>query len=136
MKTLTLSFATAALTLAACAPVTVSPPYSSAGVIDPQLAVYQTGFGTITGEFSAPSPMTAASGGTGSGGLLQPQTGTSSTDRLEAPFPTPSNSANRITRLAVRMDNGATQYVDTDSTEFKKGMRVQLTPDHIIQKVQ
>src|SRR5437868_818568 len=136
MKTLSLSLATAALALAACAPVTNNPPYSSVGAIDPQVAVYRPGLGTIIGEYSAPHPNAVTAAGGASNDPMQSQTGTSRTDRLQEPYPSPSNSANRITRLGIRMDSGETQYVDTDSTEFKKGMRVQLTPDHLIRRVQ
>lgn len=35
-------------------------------------------------------------------------------------------------RLMVRMDNGAMQYIDTDSNQFRSGMRVELLPDRTI----
>jgi hypothetical protein len=39
-------------------------------------------------------------------------------------------------RLAIRMDNDrAIQYVDTDATQFQRGMRVELTPDHYIRQL-
>jgi hypothetical protein len=47
-------------------------------------------------------------------------------------FPTPA-SAN-LQRLEVKMDNGAVQYVDTDSREFQRGMRIALSEDRQIRK--
>ena len=38
--------------------------------------------------------------------------------------------------LEICMTCGDIQYVDTDSNEFKQGMRVELTPDRMIRKVQ
>jgi hypothetical protein len=47
-------------------------------------------------------------------------------------FPTPA-SAN-LHRLEVRMDNGTVQYVDTDSRDFQRGMRIALSEDRQITK--
>jgi hypothetical protein len=47
-------------------------------------------------------------------------------------FPTPA-SAN-LHRLEVKMDNGTVQYVDTDSREFQRGMRIALSEDRQIRK--
>jgi hypothetical protein len=47
-------------------------------------------------------------------------------------FPTPAST--NLQRLEVKMDNGAVQYVDTDSREFQRGMRVALSEDRQIRK--
>ena len=47
-------------------------------------------------------------------------------------FPAPA-SAN-LNRLEVKMDSGAVQYVDTDSREFQRGMRIALSEDRQIRK--
>lgn len=46
-----------------------------------------------------------------------------------------SSSAEPITRLEIKMDNGKIQYVDTTSREFSRGSRVQLTEDRLIRKI-
>lgn len=57
----------------------------------------------------------------------QPGAGT-----VQRVFPTPA-SAN-LNRLEVKMDNGQVQYVDTDSKEFQRGMRIALSEDRQIRK--
>jgi hypothetical protein len=37
-------------------------------------------------------------------------------------------------RMAIRMDDGTVQYVDTDSRDFPVGTRVELTPDRVIRR--
>ena len=42
----------------------------------------------------------------------------------------PISPSGRMIRLAIKMDrSGTMQYVDTDATDFRPGMRVELTPD-------
>jgi hypothetical protein len=67
-------------------------------------------------------------------GAVQPnvmayQPGTGVVQRV---FPTPA-SAN-LHRLEVKMDSGAVQYVDTDSREFQRGMRIALSENREIRK--
>ena len=47
-------------------------------------------------------------------------------------FPAPAST--NLNRLEVKMDNGAVQYVDTDSREFQRGMRIALSEDRQIRK--
>jgi outer membrane lipoprotein SlyB len=101
--------------------------------IVPQNVAYRTGFGTVDSVVIAPSPMGASRGGTATGASSHPA-GTSATDRPEPRVGTPSSSAGRLNRLTIRMDDGSTQYIDTDSNEFPKGTRVELTPDRLIRK--
>jgi hypothetical protein len=64
--------------------------------------------------------------------------GSAVTNRPEAPVGTEGNRVNsgQMQRLAIRMDNDrAIQYVDTDATQFQRGMRVELTPDHYIRQL-
>ena len=99
----------AAATLGACTTYEVAgpaTPFSSAPIAGQPVA-YHTGMGTVT--HIAPSPSYAAVAG-----------GSTQT--------TPS----RLNRLTIRMDNGSTQYVDTEGREFTTGMRVELLPDRTI----
>ena len=75
--------------------------------ISGQPVAYRTGNGTVTKIGYSPSHTTAAAGGT----------------------------SGRLNRLTIRMDNGAVQYVDTDSNDFRSGMRVELLPDRTIRPV-
>ena len=78
--------------------------------IAPQPVAYRTGAGTIERITASPSYSTAAAGGT------------SATGRAGYPF----------NRLQIRMDNGTVQYIDTDSRDFRSGMRVELLSDRTI----
>ena len=60
------------------------------------------------------------------------------TNRPEAPVGTEGNRApsGGPQRLTIKMDSGGdVQYVDTDGAGFQRGMRVELTPDHLIRKL-
>lgn len=104
--------------------------------IVPQVASnFRPGLGTITNVVVTPSPMGAAYGGTATGASGH-VAGTSATDRPEPPVGTPSSSAGRLNRLTIRMDDGSTQYIDTDSNEFSKGRRIELTSDRMIRWAQ
>jgi hypothetical protein len=117
----------AALTLAACAgTTTVRPPLEPAARISPQPVAYQPGTGVIQNVTPAPA-MGAASAG-----------GSATTNRPQPPVGTEGNrsTSGNMNRLTIKMDtSGAVQYVDTDATEFQRGMRVELTPDHMIRKL-
>jgi len=69
---------------------------------------YKAGSGIVQSWAAAPSPAAGASG------RVDPGAGT--------------------LRMAIRMDDGTVQYVDTDSRDFPVGTRVQLTEDHIIKR--
>ena len=100
--------------------------------IVPQIASnFRPGFGTVENVVIAPSPMGSAYGGTATGASGHPA-GTSATDRPEPRVGTPSSSAGRLNRLTIRMNDGSTQYVDTDSNEFPRGQHVELTSERMI----
>ena len=69
---------------------------------------FKAGSGIVQSWAAAPSPAAGASG------RVDPAGGT--------------------LRMAIKMDDGTVQYVDTDSRDFPVGTRVQLTPDRIIQR--
>ena len=79
--------------------------------IAPQPMAYRTGAGTITRVSASPSYATTAAAG-----------GSTATVRPGYPY----------NRLTIRMDNGAVQYIDTNSNEFRSGMRVELLNDRTI----
>jgi hypothetical protein len=83
--------------------------FTSAPIVGQPVA-YHTGTGTVTRIGYSPSYSAAAGGST----VTTPQ---------------------RMNRLTIRMDNGAVQYLDTDSNEFRSGMRVELLPDRTIRIV-
>lgn len=109
-------FALAAAALAGCAYERVPP---SQPTIAPQAMSYQPGAGVVQRVIPAPA---AAAGGTTSRPVAD-ASGAPSSDTA----PT-----GRMNRLVIRMDNGVTQYIDTDNLEIKVGDRVELTPDHFI----
>lgn len=128
----------AAATLMACssnrapAPSTIS---SAAPIVPQKAATYRPGTGVVQNVVLAPAPISAVSGGTATGATGH-VAGPSSTDRAEPPVGVPSSSSGRLVRLAIKMDSGgAIQYVDTDSSQFTKGTRVELTPDGMIKKL-
>ena len=119
----------AAAVLAACAPntTTVRPSLEPSARIAPQAIAYRPGIGVIQSVTPAPVMGSAAVAG-----------GSAVTNRPQAPVGTEANSAapGAMQRLAIRMDaDGAIQYVDTDATQFQRGMRVELTPDHYIRQL-
>ena len=75
-----------------------------------QSLTYRTGTGVIESVTSAPAPLTAAAGGSAA----------------------PSEP---LSRLAIRMDNGRIQYIDTSDTGYARGMRVRLTDERLIEKL-
>jgi hypothetical protein len=114
MKKLAIPLSILALsTLSACITYEVDRPantFTSAPIAGQPIA-YQTGPGTIAKITASPSYSTSSAAG-------------STTAAVRAGYP--------FNRLVVRMDNGATQYVDTDSNDFRSGMRVELLPDRTI----
>ncbi|HEX4927725.1 MAG TPA: hypothetical protein VFV74_06970 [Burkholderiales bacterium] len=101
------SFAIVALALTACA----SQPQGAAEqrVATVQMPYY-AGQGVVVAVSAAPAPVSSVAGGTVAAASTEP-----------APY-----------RLAIRMDNGTTQYVDTDNADIRVGTRVELTPDRTI----
>lgn len=69
---------------------------------------YRPGSGVVESVSRAPRSFTAAAGGSGP----------------EAPY-----------RLKIRMNDGRTQYLDTDSPEFSAGDRIRLTDGRLIEKL-
>jgi outer membrane lipoprotein SlyB len=113
----------AVATLGACAsrPADTFPRAS----IAPQPIAYHAGTGTITQVAASPSyygntagrtaPATSSAGGSAGANIGV------------------ASATTALNRLVIRMDDGKTmQYLDTDSSEFRPGMRVELLPDHTI----
>jgi hypothetical protein len=114
MKKLAIPLSVLALTsLGACVTYEVDRPantFTSAPIASQPIA-YQTGPGTIAKITASPSYVTTSAAG-------------ATTAPVRAGYP--------FNRLMVRMDNGATQFIDTDSNDFRSGMRVELLPDRTI----
>ena len=126
MNKLAVTFSVLALAAAGCTTIETptAPPRAQAATVLTQQVAYQTGTGVVQNVFPAPGPVSAVAGSS------------ATTNRPEPPVGTEANAAGRLNRLAIRMDrNGAMQYVDTNSMEFQRGMRVELTPDHLIRKL-
>jgi len=68
---------------------------------------YRTGPGVVESVAPAPKPFTAAAGG---------------------------SVSETIYRLKIRMNDGRTQYLDTDNAEFRAGDHVRLTDERVIEK--
>ena len=68
---------------------------------------YRAGTGVVETMNPAPRPFTAAAGG--------------------------SSAPDNLYRLKIRMDDGRTQYLDTDSTAFQPGARIRLTDERRIE---
>ena len=125
MKTLAASLSLVVVAaLSGCGAPAYAPAQNErAAPIVPQAVSYRPGFGWVQSVMLTPA-MSSVSGGTATGASGDPAG-------------TPSSSAGRLNRLAIKMDAGGDiQYVDTDSNEFKQGTRVELTPDRMIRKVQ
>lgn len=107
--------AVAALALGACS----TPPQTGGPAAKPNIVTnvhpYTAGNGTI--QSVSPAPAVAASASAGSSASASA-----------------GSSAEPLQRLEIKMDNGSIQYVDTPSRDFKKGMRVNLSPDRFIKR--
>ena len=110
MTRTTASLAILALGLAACMS---QPPRQSEPRIATQEMPYRSGQGVVIAATVAPAPVSAAAGGT-----------LAATSAAPAPY-----------RLAIRMDGGDVQYVDTDNPEITVGSRVELGADHTIRRL-
>ncbi len=73
---------------------------------------YRTGSGVVESVTPAPKPFAAAAGGSASASPYEPT----------------------LYRLAIRMDDGRLQYLDTESTEFTRGTLVRLRDERLIEK--
>jgi hypothetical protein len=128
----------AAATLVACSsnPSPAPSTISSAAPIVPQKGTYRPGTGVVQNVLLAPAPIASATGGTATGATGHVAS-TSANQQPEPRVGVPSSSTGRLVRLAIKMDSGGdVQYVDTDSSQFTKGTRVELTPDGMIRKFQ
>lgn len=106
--------ALAALALGACS----TPPQTGGPAAKPNIVTnvhpYTAGNGTIQSVTPAPAVNVSASAGSSSASA--------------------GSSSEPLQRLEIKMDNGSIQYVDTPSRDFKKGMRVNLSPDRFIKR--
>ena len=124
--TLTLSLA-AVLVLAACGS---SPTTTTSRAPTPaaaQTLPYHTGNGVVQSITVAPRP--ASSGASGAPVSTTRGEPVSSAGAASGPSAAPGT----MHRLAIRMDDGRTQYVDMAGPDIPAvGTRVQLTPDYKI----
>ena len=93
--------------------------------ISPQPMAYRAGTGTVTQVAASPSYY-----GTAAAGATAPRT--SSVANAAGANIGASAPASGYNRLVIRMDDGKMQYLDTDATGFRPGMRVELLPDQTI----
>ena len=109
------SLALVALALSACM---TPPPQSGEPRIATQEMPYRTGQGVVIAATPAPASGVAAPASAAAG---------ASPARAAASAPP--------YRLAIRMDAGGVQYVDTDNPQITVGSRVELGADHTIRKL-
>lgn len=114
----------AVATLGACSSNRPADTFPRASIA-PQPVAYTPGPGTITQVAASPSYYGSAAAGT-----TAPRT--SSLGNSAGANISGAGARSGYNRLVIRMDNGATQYIDTDSNEFRSGMRVEVLPDHTI----
>ncbi len=97
----------------------------TAATIQPAAQPYFAGTGVVQAVKPAPAPLAVAA-------PARTQTAT-------APSATPSAGASAsqsgMQRLQIRMDNGRMMWVDTPSSEFQPGTRVQLTESNEIRRL-
>jgi hypothetical protein len=110
MTRIAASLAVVALGLSACMS---QPPKPNQPRIATQELPYRAGAGVVIASTQAPAPVNAAAGG-------------SVAAASTSPMPH---------RLAIRMDRGGVQYVDTDNPEINVGSRVELGADRTIRKL-
>ena len=124
MNKLAVTFSLLAVAAAGCTTIETTRPQAQAAqgsTVVTQPVAYQPGTGVVQNVSPAPAPVSAVAGGSATTNRPQPPVGT------EGP---------RLNRLTVKMDSGGDlQYVDTDSSQFTKGARVELTPDGMIKKL-
>lgn len=93
-----------------------SPRTPQVVTVKPVAQPYIAGTGVVQDVKPAPAPLVA--------GQENP-----------ARAPATAGSTTGMQRLAIRMDNGRMLYVDTPSSEFQKGTRVQLTEANEIRRM-
>jgi hypothetical protein len=114
--------------LAALAAGCASPVQKpAAATIKPVEQPYMAGTGVVQAVKPAPAPMPVAEAAPARG---QPASGSASPSAGAKPAPTSG-----MQRLAIRMDNGRMVWVDTPSTEFQPGTRVQLSEANEIRRL-
>lgn len=114
----------AAATLAACAATEPTGPLPPQGAITPQPLAYHPGTGVIQSVGRVPEPITAVAGGSATTRRAEP-----AVNSQGQPMRTP------LQRVSIKMDAGDIMYVDTDATDLRPGMRVELTADRMIKKL-
>jgi hypothetical protein len=126
MNRLALPLAILAGTLAACAQTPRDAgPLPPLGAITPQPLAYHPGTGVIQSVGRVPEPITAVAGG--SAQTRRPEPAVSAQGQ---PMSTP------LQRVSIKMDQaGDIMYVDTNATDLRPGMRVELTADGKIRKL-
>jgi len=127
MNKLAVTFSMLAVAAAGCTTIETPRPQAAAptATVVPQPVAYLAGTGVVQNVFPAPAPKSAVAGSS------------STAKRTEPPTGTERYGTQGLNRLEIRMDrNGTMQYVDTDATDIQRGMRVELTPDHMIRKLQ
>ena len=102
----------AAAVLSACS--SPGPSSQASQPITPQQVAYRSGSGVVQSVTPAPSAVNASSGG-------------SAASRTPA-------SESGLSRLAIKMDDGSMQYIDTATRDFSAGTRVRLTQDRLIER--
>jgi hypothetical protein len=80
----------------------------------PQQAPYWAGTGVVQAVTPAPAPLKVGAAGASAGATQQ---------------------ATGMQRLRIRMDDGRMMYVDTPSSDFQPGTRVQLTANNEIRRL-
>jgi hypothetical protein len=118
-----LAFAAPIAVLAAALAAGCSTPRTTptAATLKPVQQPYFVGTGVVQDVKPAPAP------------LATPATGGQPTTASTATATPPATSG--MQRLTVRMDNGRMVWVDTPSTEFQRGTRVQLTEANEIRRL-
>lgn len=104
----------AAAVLSGCS--SPGPSSQASQPITPQQVAYRSGSGVVQSVTPAPSAVNASSGG-------------SAASRNPA-----STSESGLSRLAIKMDDGSMQYIDTTNRDFSAGTRVRLTQDRLIER--
>jgi len=120
----------AAAGLAACASpetktsATSGPPFA-ASVPKERSVDYRPGFGVVESISSAPT-LSASAGQT----AVRSPTSPSAVGASGAPV---TSSGEPLYRLAVRMEDGRLQYIDTDEN-YAVGTRIELLPERLIRR--
>ena len=112
-----------AAVLAGCGSPGQRQASSSAGVT-PQQAPYFAGTGVVQGVTPAPAPLNVGRAGDPNPSARNPAATAGATQQTSG-----------MQRLRIRMDDGRMLYVDTPSSDFQPGTRVQLTANNEIRRL-